>query len=201
MHNAHLLQQHHGGGGLVTTALVAMAGMFIGYLLDGHPYTRRLSPLVQTGIERFHRHQQQRSQAEFTFEDPSDHQQPEQQPQKPSPQETTTTSLVANSIPQTTYDCPLSGDSFNFHLPPNTPHALTFVAISLALYTLVHHCTILRPRRDLTFLLQLQLQLQSQTTSVSTAARHCKTSEKAIRDWLHHYDQFANGPASSGPDN
>ena len=193
MHNAHFLQQHHGGGGLVTTALVAMAGMFIGYLLDGHPYTRRLSPLVQTGIERFHRHQQQRSQAEFTFEDPSDHQQP-------LPLQDTATSFLTNAIPPTIHQCPLSGGSLNLHLPPNTPHALVFAAISLALHPLIHRCSIMRPRRDLNFLLQLQIQLQSQTTSVSTAARHCKTSEKAIRDWLHHFEEFANGPAPPGPD-
>ena len=176
MQNAHL-QQHQPEGGFATTVLVAMEGLFVGYVLDGHPHTRRFSPLVQTGIERFQRHQQlQRSQPEVvTYEDPSDHQQP-------LPLQDTATSFLTNAISPTIHQCPLSGGSLNLHLPPNTPHALVFAAISLALHTLIHRCSIMRPRRDLNFLLQLQIQLQSQTTSVSTAARHCKTSEKAIRD-------------------
>jgi hypothetical protein len=200
MHNGHL-QHNLGGGGFVTTALVAFVGLFIGYLLDGHPYTRRFTPLVQPAIERFHRHQQQRSQADAAiYDDPSDRQLQQQQ-LSPLPLQDTTTSFLSNTISQTIHECPLSGGSVNVHFPPNTPHALAFAAISLALYTLAHHCSLMRPRRDLNFLLQLQIQIQSQTTSVSTAARHCKTSEKAIRDWLHHFEEFANGPAPAGPDN
>jgi hypothetical protein len=194
MHHNAPLQPHPLGGGFVTTGMVAIVAALAGYLLDGHPYTRRLTPLVQPAIERFQRHQQQRQQPDVVlYDDPSDRQ---QQPNALHD----ATNFFTNTLPQTLYQCPLSGGSLNIHFPPNTPQALIFAAISLACYTLIHRCSFLRPRRDLNFLLQLQQQLQAQTTSVPTAARHCKTSEKAIRDWLHHFDEFASGPAPPGPD-
>jgi hypothetical protein len=191
-------QQQHGhlhnyqpGGGFVTTGMVAVIGILAGYMLDSHPYTKRFVPLVQHGVERFQRSHQQLHQPEvLLYDDPSGH----RQVSPPFPQELT------NSLSQALCQCPLSGGSLNIHFPPNTAYALVFVAFSLALHVIIHRLSILRPRRDLNCLLQLQDQLQSQTTSVSAAARHCKTSEKAIRDWLHSFETFANGPASPGPD-
>ena len=186
------LRNYQPGGGFVTTGMVAVFGFLAGYMLDSNPYTKRFAPLVQHGVERYQRSHQQLQQPEILlYDDPSIRQ------QIPFHD---TASLFTNSMSPTIHQCPLSGGSFNVHFPPNTPQALIFAAISLALYTLIHRCSFLRPRRDLNFLLQLQHQLQSQTTSVPTAARHCKTSEKAIRDWLHHFEEFANGPASLGPD-
>jgi hypothetical protein len=213
MHNAQLHQNHFGGGGgFTTTAIIALAGLAIGYVLDMHPVTRRIIPYVQPAMERMQRHQL------FTpsYDDLSDHQQPPTiQPTPPSPPPTpppppytiqdtlvhpSTLSIPTNPHFQTIHECPLSGSILYFNLPPNTPYSLLFAAFSLVLHSIVVRCTVLRPRRELSFLLHLQSQIQTKTTTIPEAARHCKTSEKAIKAWLHNFEEFANGPIVDGDD-
>jgi hypothetical protein len=212
MHHAQL--QHNpfggGGGGFATTALVALLGLAIGYVLDGHPVTRRFIPYIQPTMERLHRHHHSTS----GYDDLSDHQQPSTiQPIPPTPPPPTphaspdivvyptTLSTSTNSHFQTVHECPLSGSILYFNLPPNTPYSLLLAALSLVLHSIIVRCTVLRPRRELSFLLHLQTQIQTKTTTIPEAARHCKTSEKAIKVWLRNFEEFANGPIVDGDDN
>jgi hypothetical protein len=209
----HAVQFNHiggAGGGFTTTAFVALVGLAIGYVFDAHPFTRRLTPYIQPTMERLQRHHYSLS----SYDDPSDHRPPTttqtiaSTPTPPTPNslpETavypTTLSPFTNSHYQTVHECPLPGNILHFNLPPNTPYSLLLAAFGLALHAAVIRCTVLRPRRELSFLLHLQNQIQTKTTTIPEAARHCKTSEKAIKIWLRNFEEFANGPTVDRDDN
>jgi hypothetical protein len=213
MHHAQLQQNAlgGGGGGFATTALVALLGLAIGYVLDGHPVARKFIPYIQPTMERLQRHHHSTS----AYDDPSDHQQPstiQTFPPTPTPPPTpstppeilvypTTFSSFTNPHFQTVHECPLPGSILHLNLPPNTPYSLLLAAFSLVLHAAIIRCTVLRPRRELSFLLHLQNQIQTKTTTIPEAARHCKTSEKAIKIWLRNFEEFANGPIVDRDDN
>jgi hypothetical protein len=209
----HAVQFNHiggAGGGFTTTAFVALVGLAIGYVFDAHPFTRRLTPYIQPTMERLQRHHYSLS----SYDDPSDHRPPTTTqtiasiptpPTPNSPPETavypTTLSPFTNSHSQPTYECPLTGNILYVNIPPNAHLSFVFVTLALVLHTIFLRCNVLRNRRELDFLLHLQNQIQTKTTTVSEAARHCKTSEAAIKTWLRNFDEFASGPAADGDDN
>jgi hypothetical protein len=204
-----------GGSGILTTLAIAFLGLAIGWVLDGHPTTRRFVPLVQPTIERLSRHHHT---TVFGHDNPSDYQpsyHPAPTPQQLSIQDATPTptpktdivayptTVSSSTYPhsQPAYECPLTGNILYFNIPPNAHLSFILATLALALHTIFLRCNVLRHRRELDFLLHLQNQIHTKTTTVSEAARHCKTSEKAIKAWLRNFDEFANGPAADGDDN
>ena len=213
MHNAVLNHGGGGGGGIFTTLAIAFVGLAIGWVLDGHPFTRRFVPLVQPTIERLSRHHHT---TVLGHDNPSDYQQPYYPTPTPQPlsiqditptpkpdMEVHPTTLSSLTYPhfQTVHECPLPGNILHFNIPPNAHYSFLLAAFGLALHSAVLRCNVLRPRRELGFLLHLQNQIHTKTTTIPEAARHCKTSEKAIKTWLRNFEEFANGPAFDRDDN
>jgi hypothetical protein len=164
-------------------------------------------------MERLQRHHY----SPFTYDDPSDHRSPNQPSSTPHVQQQaihdttpttkidtlvhpTTISPATHSHPLPAYECPLTGNILHLNIPPNAHVSFIFVILSMVAHTILLRCNVLRHRRELNFLLHLQNQIHTKTTTISEAARHCKTSEAAIKAWLHHYNEFANGPAADGDD-
>jgi hypothetical protein len=194
------------GGGFATAGLMGFIGLLVANLLDSNSYTRRLTPLFQPAMERLQR----------TYQRQPPHHQPHQphQPQHQTQIQPTQPLTFPFDDEVIHYDdpqvhpnlcptlgvCPLSGGIVSLHLPPNTPYAVLFMGLSILLLTLSLHCSRVRNRRDINFLLQLQHQIQTHTTTIPHAARYCQTSEQAVKDWMASFDTFALGPAGGGPE-
>jgi hypothetical protein len=216
----HGVQLHNGamgGSGILTTFAIACLGLAIGWVLDGHPTTRRLVPLVQPTIERLSRHHHTTA---LGYDNPSDYQPPNHPAPTPHPQQLSIHDTTPTPTPKTdivvypttvssptyphsqpAYECPLTGNILYLNIPPNAHLSFIFAILAMALHTIFLRCNVLRHRRELDFLLHLQNQIHTKTTTVSEAARHCKTSEAAIKAWLRNFDEFASGPAADGDDN
>jgi hypothetical protein len=201
------------GGGFATAGVIGMVSFAIITMLDSNAYTRRLSPLVHPTLDRISRSYQRQPQSDSASYTTSSHHNRHHNSHHsqassshlPFDDEITyydeATGLPIDPTHCTTLvECPAPGSTLNLTLPPNTPHALAFGGLSVILLTLSVHCTRVHNRRDIHFLLQLQHAIHTKETTIPNAARHCRTSEKAITDWMASYDTFAHGPAGCGPE-
>jgi hypothetical protein len=184
-------------------------------ILDSNVYTRRLSPLVNPALDRISRsyHRQPPPSTSASYAPPPyDQQRYHHHPpfQAPSSHLPLADEIIyydeATGLPidpthcTTVSECPAPGSHVHLLIPPNTPYAIAFGGLSIILLTLSVHCTRVHSRHDIHFLLKLQQAVHTKATSIPDAARLCRTSEQAVKDWMAHYNSFAHGPAGCGPE-